>query len=55
MDDTGLDKVDLEYLSSIINKFNGGPVGIDSIASTIGEESTNIEDVIEPFLLQEVI
>ena len=53
VDDTGLDKVDLEYLSSIINKFNGGPVGIDSIASTIGEESTNIEDVIEPFLLQE--
>ena len=53
VDDTGLDKVDLEYLGSIINKFNGGPVGIDSIASTIGEESTNIEDVIEPFLLQE--
>lgn len=53
VDETGLDKVDLEYLSSIINKFNGGPVGIDSIASTIGEESTNIEDVIEPFLLQE--
>ena len=53
VDETGLDKVDLEYLSSIITKFNGGPVGIDSIASTIGEESTNIEDVIEPFLLQE--
>ncbi len=53
VDETGLDKVDLEYLGSIINKFNGGPVGIDSIASTIGEESTNIEDVIEPFLLQE--
>ena len=53
VDETGLDKVDLEYLSSIIIKFNGGPVGIDSIASTIGEESTNIEDVIEPFLLQE--
>lgn len=53
VDSTGLDKVDMEYLNSIITKFNGGPVGIDSIASTIGEESTNIEDVIEPFLLQE--
>ncbi len=53
VDSTGLDKVDMEYLSSIITKFNGGPVGIDSIASTIGEECTNIEDVIEPFLLQE--
>lgn len=53
VDTTGLDKVDMEYLNSIITKFNGGPVGIDSIASTIGEESTNIEDVIEPFLLQE--
>ena len=38
---------------SIIKKFNGGPVGIESIASSIGEESTTIEDVIEPFLLQE--
>ena len=38
---------------SIIKKFNGGPVGIESIASSIGEEATTIEDVIEPFLLQE--
>lgn len=49
----GLDSTDIEYLMSIINKFNGGPVGIESIASSIGEESTTIEDVIEPFLLQE--
>ena len=49
----GLDSTDVEYLMSIINKFNGGPVGIESIASSIGEEITTIEDVIEPFLLQE--
>ena len=49
----GLDSTDIEYLMSIIKKFNGGPVGIESIASSIGEEATTIEDVIEPFLLQE--
>ena len=49
----GLDRTDIEYLMSIVNKFNGGPVGIESIASSIGEEATTIEDVIEPFLLQE--
>ena len=49
----GLDNTDIEYLMSIVHKFNGGPVGIESIASSIGEEATTIEDVIEPFLLQE--
>ena len=49
----GLDNTDIEYLMSIVKKFNGGPVGIESIASSIGEEATTIEDVIEPFLLQE--
>ena len=53
IDESGLDSTDIEYLMSIINKFNGGPVGIESIASSIGEEATTIEDVIEPFLLQE--
>lgn len=53
VDKSGLDQVDIDYLNSIINKFNGGPVGIESIASSIGEEITTIEDVIEPFLLQE--
>ena len=53
IDDSGLDSTDIEYLMNIINKFNGGPVGIESIASSIGEEATTIEDVIEPFLLQE--
>ncbi|HOZ54340.1 MAG TPA: Holliday junction DNA helicase RuvB C-terminal domain-containing protein, partial [Bacilli bacterium] len=39
-------------LKSIIEKFNGGPVGIDALASSIGEEQTTIEDVYEPYLLQ---
>lgn len=53
IDKSGLDQIDTDYLKSLIEKFNGGPVGIESIASTIGEEVTTIEDVIEPFLLQE--
>lgn len=53
VDDDGLDSVDIEFLKSIIEKFNGGPVGIESISASIGEEITTIEDVIEPFLLQE--
>ena len=53
VDESGLDKTDIEYLESLINKFNGGHVGIESIAASIGEEQTTIEDVIEPFLLQE--
>ena len=53
IDESGLDSTDIEYLMNIRNKFNGGPVGIESIASSIGEEATTIEDVIEPFLLQE--
>ena len=53
VDNYGLDHTDIEYLTSLINKVNGGPVGIESIAASIGEEVTTIEDVIEPFLLQE--
>ena len=53
VDEYGLDHTDIEYLTSLINKFNGGPVGVESIAASIGEEVTTIEDVIEPFLLQE--
>ena len=52
VDKVGLDEVDLEFLKAIIDKFNGGPVGIDTIASSIGEETSTIEDVIEPYLLQ---
>ncbi len=53
VDNYGLDEIDIEYLSSLIQKFNGGPVGLETIATSIGEEVTTIEDVVEPFLLQE--
>lgn len=53
VDDSGLDNIDREYLSSLIEKFNGGPVGVETIATSIGEEVTTIEDVVEPYLLQE--
>ena len=53
IDEAGLDKTDHDLLLAIIKKFNGGPVGIESIASSIGEEVTTIEDVYEPYLLQE--
>ncbi len=52
VDSYGLDSVDHEILNSIIKKFNGGPVGIEAIASSIGEEITTIEDANEPYLLQ---
>jgi len=52
VDKLGLDDTDYNLLKSIIEKFNGGPVGIDALASSIGEEVTTIEDVYEPFLLQ---
>ena len=52
VDYLGLDSTDHDYLLAIINKFNGGPVGIEAIASSINEEVTTIEDVCEPFLLQ---
>lgn len=53
VDEYGLDAIDLEYLDALIMKFNGGPVGAGTIATSIGEETTTIEDVVEPFLLQE--
>ena len=53
VDDSGLDSLDREYLSSLIEKFNGGPVGVETIATSIGEEVTTVEDVVEPYLLQE--
>ena len=52
VDSLGIDQTDYNLLKSIIEKFNGGPVGIEAIASSIGEEQTTIEDVYEPFLLQ---
>lgn len=53
VDKFGLDQVDLEYLVSLVTKFNGGPVGVETIAASIGEEVSTIEDVVEPYLLQE--
>ena len=53
VDKYGLDTIDIEYLEALINKFNGGPVGVETISTAIGEEITTIEDVVEPFLLQE--
>ena len=52
VDSLGLDDTDYNLLKAIIEKFNGGPVGIEAIASSIGEEQTTIEDVYEPYLLQ---
>ena len=52
VDDLGLDDTDYHLLISIIERFNGGPVGLDALASSIGEESSTIEDVYEPYLLQ---
>ncbi len=52
VDQHGLDSVDYHLLKAIVEKFNGGPVGIEAIAASIGEESVTIEDVYEPFLLQ---
>ena len=51
IDELGLDDVDIKYLRTIIERFHGGPVGIESIASAIGEEITNLEDVYEPYLM----
>ena len=53
VDKLGLDETDYNLLLSIIEKFNGGPVGIEAIASSIGEEVSTIEDVYEPYLLQQ--
>ncbi len=53
VDKYGLDNIDIDYLNALITKFNGGPVGIETIATAIGEEVTTIEDIVEPFLLQE--
>ena len=53
VDKLGLDNTNYNLLKAIIERFNGGPVGIEAIASSIGEEQTTIEDVYEPYLLQQ--
>jgi|SRR5690554_3310462 len=49
----GLDQADLMYLDALVNKFNGGPVGVETIATSIAEEVTTVEDVYEPYLIKE--
>jgi Holliday junction DNA helicase RuvB len=53
IDQHGLDEMDNRILSAVINKFNGGPVGLNTIATAVGEESGTIEEVYEPFLIKE--
>jgi len=53
VDEQGFDVMDHKFLDSLINKFSGGPVGLDNIAAAIGEEKGTIEDVIEPYLIQQ--
>ena len=53
VDEHGFDMMDRKLLLAIIEKFDGGPVGLDSVAAAIGEERDTIEDVIEPFLIQQ--
>lgn len=52
VDDAGLDHIDHKLLTTIIERFNGGPVGLDTLAATVGEEPQTIEDVYEPYLMQ---
>ena len=53
IDDDGLNETDHRFLRTIIEKFKGGPVGLSSVAASIGEEINTLEDVYEPYLLQE--
>ena len=52
MDELGLEKLDRDIILTIIERFGGGPVGIDTIAASLGEEKVTLEDVNEPFLIQ---
>ena len=53
VDEKGLDEMDRKLLETIIDKFGGGPVGVETLAASIREDKDTIEDVYEPFLLQE--
>ena len=52
IDELGLDNIDIRLLTSMIDKFGGGPVGLDTLSATVNEDSNTIEDVYEPYLLQ---
>ena len=47
-----MDKLDLAILSTVVEKFGGGPVGLSTLSAAVGEETDTIEDVVEPYLLQ---
>jgi Holliday junction DNA helicase RuvB len=53
VDPQGFDLMDRKLLEAVIHRFDGGPVGLDNIAASIGEERDTIEDVIEPYLIQQ--
>ena len=53
VDANGLDVMDRKLLEAVIHRFDGGPVGLDNVAAAIGEERDTIEDVLEPFLIQQ--
>ena len=53
MDKLGLDAIDRRMLTAIIQNYGGGPVGLETLAATIGEEAVTLEDVYEPFLIQQ--
>jgi Holliday junction DNA helicase RuvB len=53
VDPQGFDLMDRKLLEAVIHRFDGGPVGLDNIAASIGEERETIEDVIEPYLIQQ--
>jgi Holliday junction DNA helicase RuvB len=53
VDAAGFDLMDRKLLEAIIHRFSGGPVGLDNLAAAIGEERDTIEDVLEPFLIQQ--
>ena len=53
VDQAGLDSLDLKYLNSIVQKYQGGPVGIETLSASLGEERDTLEEVVEPFLIQQ--
>jgi Holliday junction DNA helicase RuvB len=52
IDDLGLDAIDIKLMQSMVEKFDGGPCGLDTLAATVNEDANTIEDVYEPYLLQ---
>jgi Holliday junction DNA helicase RuvB len=52
VDEEGLDRLDHAILRTVVEKFGGGPVGLSTLAASVGEETDTVEDVVEPYLLQ---